>query len=356
LEVWEQVLIEGAGFVESNHGKLGCVSCHGGDDTTMNAPKAHVGIVADPSPEVCADCHAEIVDNNTASLHTTLHGFATNLEKRGGDTSDGSNLSEAMENHCSTCHTSCGQCHVSRPESVGGGFIASHIFNKTPSSQYNCVACHGSRIGQEFLGRNEGVPGDVHWIEYDMVCTDCHGAALHGDGQLAEDRYHNDSSTSCLDCHEEALTETEGNPQHEQHLADLACQVCHSIAYKNCSGCHVESAQVDQPCGATEPYLIQFKIGLNPIQSAERPQQYVVLRHVPVTANTFDDYGDNLLPGFDGDTTWTYASPHNVQLTTPQNASCDSCHGHPEYFLSEDDIVMEELEANRRVIVVTVPD
>ena len=63
----------------------------------------------------------------------------------------------------------------------------------------------------------------------------------------------------------------------------------------------------------------------------------------------------NLLPEFDNLPTWKYTTPHNMQRITPQNASCNSCHGQTDLFLTENDVVAEELEANRDVIVPRVP-
>ncbi|MCJ7725856.1 MAG: hypothetical protein MUP76_05645, partial [Acidimicrobiia bacterium] len=64
---------------------------------------------------------------------------------------------------------------------------------------------------------------------------------------------------------------------------------------------------------------------------------------------------DDLLPNFDARPTWVYATPHNIQRNTPQNASCGSCHGNAELFLTEDRVAPEELEANRPVIVIEIP-
>jgi thiosulfate/3-mercaptopyruvate sulfurtransferase len=81
----------------------------------------------------------------------------------------------------------------------------------------------------------------------------------------------------------------------------------------------------------------------------------VVVRHVPVSPDTFSYYGDNLLPDFNVLPTWKYATPHNIQLDTPQNASCGACHGNPELFLTEQDVNPDEREANKDVIVDEVP-
>ena len=50
-------------------------------------------------------------------------------------------LETARDKHCSQCHASCGQCHVSRPDYVNGGFLAQHRFQKTPPMETTCASC-----------------------------------------------------------------------------------------------------------------------------------------------------------------------------------------------------------------------
>jgi len=355
LEVWEKVFLKNTKFLDSTHGKVGCVICHGGNSTAEDKDTAHQAIIIDPSDNGCNTCHEDIALLNETSLHTTLSGFTTKLEARGGDMTEGSSLHTAYGNHCQQCHTSCGQCHISRPDELGGGFLSSHNFRKTPSMQNNCVACHGSRVGDEYLGGNEGVPADIHWTQETMTCTACHGQELHGSGVMVDDRYSNTASASCEDCHEDVLANTAAIPQHEQHIEDLECQVCHSLTYKNCYGCHIALDEEGLPCRTTEPAELLFEIGLNPIKSQERPYKYVVLRHAPTCVGTCDFYGENLFPEFDNMPTWKYATPHNIQLHTPQNESCNSCHGNTDIFLTENDVDPAEREANRGVIVIQAP-
>jgi thiosulfate/3-mercaptopyruvate sulfurtransferase len=81
----------------------------------------------------------------------------------------------------------------------------------------------------------------------------------------------------------------------------------------------------------------------------------VLLRHVPTNPDLWAFYGENLLPEFDNLPTWKATTPHNMQKNTPQNATCNSCHGQEELFLTEDDVAPETLEANRSVIVTRIP-
>lgn len=353
--MWEKVYLKGTDFLESTHGKVGCVICHGGNSQAEEKELAHQGVVADPSEESCTPCHRDVAELHENSLHATLSGFKTKLEARGANLSEGSALTTALDNHCQQCHTSCGQCHVSRPDEMGGGLVSGHVFRKTPSMQYNCTACHGARVGDEYLGNNEGVPADVHWQKAGMTCAKCHGQELHGTGAVVSHRYANAASPKCEDCHQDVWTETADNPQHRQHLGELDCYVCHAVAYKNCYDCHVGIDDKGLPYFRSEPSEIGFKIGLNPIRSSQRPYKYVVLRHIPVCADTFDYYGSDLLPDFETVSTWKYATPHNIQLHTPQNESCDSCHGNKSLFLTGDDLDPAEREANRGVIVIQAP-
>jgi thiosulfate/3-mercaptopyruvate sulfurtransferase len=100
---------------------------------------------------------------------------------------------------------------------------------------------------------------------------------------------------------------------------------------------------------------MMFKIGRNPLQGEDRPWTYVPVRHVPIDPDSFEYYGQNLLPNFDALPTWKYATPHNIQRITPQNETCGSCHGNAEFFLTADDVAPDELEANKDVIVEELP-
>ncbi|MFC1926139.1 hypothetical protein ACFLWV_00100 [Chloroflexota bacterium] len=356
MEAWEKVFLDDAEFMQSTHGQVGCVICHGGDSSVDEKELAHVELVADPSEGNCNTCHADVAHANDISLHTSLSGFVTVLEARGGNLEEGSALATAFENHCNQCHTSCGQCHVSRPDELGGGLVSDHKFRQTPSMKNNCIACHGSRVGAEYLGENEGIPADVHWTQESMTCTDCHGEELHGSGESVDTRYDNPVAVQCEDCHEDVWTNTANNPQHEQHLGDLSCQVCHSVEYKNCYSCHVAIDEAGLPCRTSDPSQMLFEIGLNPIRSSTNSSKYVVLRHVPTCSGICGYYGDNLLPNFNALPTWKYATPHNIQLNTPQNKSCNSCHGNEGLFLIEGDVDPAEMEANEDVIVTDIPE
>ena len=79
------------------------------------------------------------------SLHSNLTGYDRVIMARSTEEKK-PQLEEMMANHCDNCHTSCGQCHVSRPDYVNGGFLARHAFQKTPPMETTCASCHGGRI------------------------------------------------------------------------------------------------------------------------------------------------------------------------------------------------------------------
>ena len=45
----------------------------------------------------------------------------------------------------------------------------------------------------------------------------------------------------------------------------------------------------------------------------------------------------------------------NIQRITSQNQECNNCHGQAELFLTADDVLPDELEANSAVIVTEIP-
>ena len=357
VEAWEKVFLNQESYFETVHGRYGCVTCHGGTGGTSNLEDAHDGLVRDPaSADACGDCHPDQVAADEASLHSNLGGYITALSARSAP-EHMAQLEEMMGNHCDKCHTTCGQCHISRPTNLGGGLVAGHEFKGIPPMNLTCTGCHGSRIENEYKGKNEGVKADIHWMKGGMPCFECHSAdEMHGALGEFEHRYDGPPVPGCqdADCHPD-VAPGDGIANHTGgHFEAMSCQVCHSTTYKNCYSCHV--AQED---GAayfeTEPSVMAFKIGRNPLQSEDRPWKYVPVRHVPIDPESFAYYGEGLLPNFDALPTWKYATPHNIQRNTPQTETCAACHGNAEFFLTADDVRPEETGANQDVIVEDLP-
>jgi thiosulfate/3-mercaptopyruvate sulfurtransferase len=362
VDAWQKFYVGDEEFPSSLHNIEGCLGCHGatGEEET-GVEMAHEGVLSDPThdPErVCGSCHSTEVDMAATGLHQNLTGYRTVLEQRGADFDD-PGMQQAFDQHCATCHASCGQCHVSRPDFTGGGLLDGHEIEEFAPVKEVCMACHGSRVADEFMGRNEGVEGSVHWLEGSMTCYECHEITeFHGQGADAQSahRYDDQTSPQCIDCHLEADPAHSDILEHELHWNVVSCSVCHvSGPYKNCYNCHVGTDAEGLPYATSDEEKLEFKIGLNPLQSEERPWEYVLLRHIPVEPDTFQFYGDALLSDFVNVSTWKYTTPHNIQRITPQNETCNNCHGQEELFLTSDDVRPGRWETNAAVIVEQVP-
>ena len=352
LEPQKKVLVS-AEFLDSDHGEIGCETCHGGDAESTEKAAAHDGLVTRPSlsdPEnACGDCHEEIAASAKKSLHMTLAPFA-NILKRRAPPEKHKVIEMGLERHCSQCHTSCGGCHVSRPDAVGSGFVNGHQFKARSDLLNQCVACHGSRVGNEYLGKRG--QGDVHAQKANMDCVSCHGSEeMHAAAPAdIKGRYHLKEAAKCTDCHKELKSGQIRN--HNIHIGKVQCQVCHSQTYTNCYSCHTGTDQEGLPYYINKKDVEGMKIGL--AYEADAPDaafNFMLVRHIPIDPKLFDAYEKDLFTGFDEIPTWKRASPHNIQRKTWQTATCNHCHGNRDLFLSAQDLLDDEVEANRQVVV-----
>jgi thiosulfate/3-mercaptopyruvate sulfurtransferase len=365
----EKVFVEATFLSDPVHGAFPCTDCHAGDATAESREAAHAGLVPDPtSPGLedrCGSCHAEIAADSAKSLHTTLRAFRHSVAVRAGTADLPPSLEQPYQRHCTRCHGSCGQCHVSSPAEAGGGLLDGHAFVRKPPANYTCTGCHGSRVLDEYKGLNPGIPADVHY-QKGFKCTDCHsGDEMHGKGGgEALDRYQVPNSPLCEDCHPDDA-DFASIPAHAEHRnadqsSKLSCQACHAGTYKSCEGCHVKTDMNGLPVyevnAPTHVSDLSFRIGRNPRKGARHPADWVTVRHAPAAPDTFDFYGEGLLPAFGKAPTWQMATPHTIQRKTPQNETCDGCHGHREWFLAPEDLEEYEVEANQGVVVQTPPE
>ncbi len=300
---------------------------------------------------MCATCHQEQVKNFATSLHFGQAGYWTYL-KNAGANPESADMQHAFNASCATCHATCAQCHISRPAYAGGGLLAGHTFKKIGSQTNTCAACHGARVGDEYLGKYDGIQGDVHWVKEGMPCIECHDTqSFHGDGQ-ARANMHENVATKCTDCHTPDKLATQS--QHVLHGDKVSCYVCHAAGeYKNCTNCHVGQDEKGLAWRTLDPSWMDFKIGRNPNQTADNPYEYVLVRHIPTNADLFKGFGIELKPNTVP--SWQPATPHNIQRKTAQNANCTACHGNAKLFLTEDKVLSEELQANQDVIVKELP-
>ena len=334
-------------FLRSEHGSLGCTSCHGGDPSSPHKVGAHLGLVRDPSQEAgrnCSPCHEQIVRRYETSLHATVRGFETVLRQRAGDR--WSELETVYRESCSGCHANCGHCHLARHPSGGGGLLAGHRFLARPPADKACGSCHGGRVTPEFFGAHEGQPADVHFARAQMDCFSCHDpSSFHGSGTAFPDRHASLSRLSCLDCHGEAFGTQTAVEAHRVHGRDLQCQICHSALYKGCYECHLATGSRSR---------LQFKIGRNP--RPDRPYRFTLLRHIPTLRDTFESKLKDALPWFDSVPNWKPTSPHALQRITYRNRDCNGCHGNPRIFLRLEDLSPQDPRANEGLLVPAIPE
>lgn len=339
-------------------GQSGCLACHN-EEFTGSA---------------CEACHQDEFAATANSLHTNLWGEKAAIEARCGIAYEGGGYEDNFTAKCATCHTTCGQCHISRPKSVGSGFPiitlkpGSHLFRGTPDMNEQCTACHGSRIGVDYKGELEGNVEDVHYNK-GYKCNLCHKKEeIHGDGQYDGDHYNHryevKTMPRCEKCHSNLEPD---NPYHDKHVSGggskLQCQVCHSQPYKNCTNCHNldPGAKVDK--FEIDPSVVQFKIANNP--SPHRSEyDFVLVRHTPIDPDTYADWG-LALPDYLSKSTWQYTSPHNVIRKAPQTgdpAQCSTaCHYTQDdptgYFLRDSDLRDEsgaplvDYDANKDLVI-----
>ena len=357
----ERVLIDEAFFDQScvyskkqDHSDVACHECHQGDPAAVDYEAAHAGVVKDPSypsPGVCGECHTEEAKTLESSLHYTLKGMRAPVGLRFGTGNVlPTKIEAAFESNCSVCHASCGQCHVSRPEAVGGGLTKGHR-SWIGSVENNCLACHGRTVAAEWKGNGKNLLPDVHYGDFQMYCDQCHTSKqIHGDGHDYASRYQVANGPACVDCHAVIFTDQGENKEvHSLHKGRLSCQVCHAQPYNNCNECHLDS---NSPVfDAAKKTWTAFKIGLNPAPDEAHPEKFVTVRRIPADPMAFVSFDQTPPKDFKSLPTYAMATPHNVRRSTPQNKECNNCHGNWEWFLMLSDVPREEQEANRAVIV-----
>ncbi len=352
LEPQAKVLVS-SDFLETDHGDIGCDVCHGGDSAAADKSAAHNGMTPRPStadPEgTCGECHPEIAATAGNSLHATLAPFTAMLKRRTAPDKWHA-VDKGRERHCGYCHTGCGGCHVNRPENVGSGFIEGHVFNKRPALLNQCTACHGSRVGNEYLG-NRG-QGDVHAVKGNMHCVACHDAAeMHAAAPIGiQDRYHLKEQVRCTNCHKDLQNGSVRD--HTIHIGKVQCQVCHAQTYTNCYSCHTGTDKEGLPYYVNELDVEGMKIGLNSASDAPGADyDFMLVRHIPVDRKLFEHYAPDALARYDDVPTWKRTSPHNILRKTWQAATCNHCHGNRALYLSSADLREYEKTANAAVVV-----
>ncbi len=196
----EALYIEPASL-ETIHGSLGCITCHGGSGETADKDAAHEGLILDLSethPEDCLLCHRNLPDQFPDDNLRTPHGQVTNAVWEG-----------------SACGVLCSDCHGE----VGHGFDP--VSGETICPMTVCLDCHQERNLDASMSSCEGCHISPHDISSEMTCEDCHP----------------ETDTWQVDAFDQHTEELVG-----EH-ADLDCFTCHrwpnfgGLDY-GCSNCH----------------------------------------------------------------------------------------------------------------------
>jgi 3-mercaptopyruvate sulfurtransferase SseA len=346
FDLYEKVLVNES-FLSTTHGQIPCQLCHLGDPDSTDPETAHRGMIKDPSldsEKTCGQCHEDITSGATNSLHMNPAPLYATLKKRCSREQMDTLEEAVLQSQCLSCHQgSCGSCHVSRPNVSGGGLRDGHIFKKKPDFVYQCLPCHTSPTGTDFIGKKG--KGDVHYRKYQMTCSSCHsGEEMHAEASGTQDRYHFEQRIQCIDCHEDL---SKGPiPEHVLHK-NVSCYVCHAAPYQNCSSCHMGTDEEGIRYSQSPPPTKNFKIGLN---SEKNGPRYVLVREVGIHRDTFkNDIGK--MKRFSALPTYKRATPHTIQRRTWQTADCNHCHGNKELFLTQDSVPFDTIVANNHVLL-----
>ncbi len=235
---------------DQNH-SFSCTECHGGNNSSSEADKAHVNLIKRPAhpssmAATCGKCHQEQTKEWQNSSHFTLKNKVNKFRNHFGADEKINSLQEIPEHpmndhtiialsddllrrQCLRCHvyvagddydnthraTGCGACHLDRTKDNR----KNHSFLKNPGDK-QCLSCHyGNKVGSDYYGWYEH---DYNW-EYrtpygfgkDLYSYRPYGLEQH---QLRPD-IHQQKGLVCIDCH--SGKELKGT------LKQRKCQSCH---------------------------------------------------------------------------------------------------------------------------------
>jgi hypothetical protein len=271
----ERLQIE-AESLETIHGSLGCITCHGGTGDTQDKDAAHEGLLLDLSethPEDCLLCHRNLPERIPEDDLRTPHGQISNAVWEGSacgvlcsdchgavghgfDPLTGENIcsmSVCRDCHesrglatqltgCAVCHTgphqatgelSCEDCHTSTDvwQEIA---LQEHTVELTDKhATLDCQLCHRwpDFSGLEYGCSNCHSPSDDHEVKSDD-CALCHSpdgwdvSAAVVVGQAMSAPHSVEIANDCLECHQAG--ETYAAPEDHAGLVNDNCQVCHA--------------------------------------------------------------------------------------------------------------------------------
>ena len=247
-------------------------------------------------------------------------------------------MGEIMAGNCLSCHSSCGDCHVGTPPAANERLQKSHSFAREPDDTRVCLTCHYLKVGF-FVEKKK-----LH-SELGMDCLFCHSSdqEFHGRGGPQEQVglwTQGLIQANCYNCHQQIDT---SNEAHEIHNERIACQSCHGTEYDNCIACHEGKAEK----------IKSFKLG------DYQGKIYPFVNTASVTADMYAHMGIQLQArDLKSKGTWVPFPTHFLQrapiLKEGGEVMCDNCHGNPDVFLKQQDLIIPELE--QQVLVDPLPE
>ena len=223
----------------------------------------------DTQPGACADCHGDIVDRFTASLH--------------GKANHGHNPANAES--CSTCHGDMA-AHLA----AGGGVEnIPHRFVKkagvsTAERNATCLACHNNGAREHWLGSKHEEKG--------LACVDCHSMHSGNEHFMVKKTI----ADTCMACHTEKRGDFNKMSHHPVIEGKMTCTDCHA------------------PHGSTTDKLISAATVNDKCYECHAEKRGPVLfEHPPVSENCLNCHSP-------------HGSIHNKLLKNKPPFLCQTCH------------------------------
>lgn len=237
------------------HGRLGCVTCHGGTPDTTDAETAHANMLVDPSMDqmqMCLSCHDDLSNEIVESQLIVPHDLVA------------SGMAEELA--CSDCHGAVG--HSLDLDADGQSIsmaecLDCHEERQLEVQQENCDSCH--TVSPAWTPQSD--------------CTLCHDTTYDESMQNPDllGYAHQEQGLECLDCHETAHME-------EAHVGAVpGARVPHlNVDIAFCTDCHVENnhASYEQVIGLTTGYVFgdQAVNPHDPHANAKNPPEVIECR------------------------------------------------------------------------------
>lgn len=198
----------------STHGRLGCMTCHGGTGDTQDVAQAHQGLIPNPADyreaaKVCLQCHSNVrTDIPEKHIHTPHERILRGM-REGWEVCA-----------CSNCHgpVAHGEKPIASHEGLAAYCIDCHQAKNVPPERLKCSGCHIAphdiTLDCEVCHRSTRTWSNVRLAVHPVELTGAHA-------QLA-----------CFDCHKKP------NFRGLRYVCSDCHQRPHTFGDENCERCH----------------------------------------------------------------------------------------------------------------------